>query len=515
MGISYRQGLSVRGEWEIVAPQSISVPAAGVAWLSHLDLAMRNLRIALTLLFGSLLVFLPGVPTAGTSSLYGQCETGCPLAGTLMVPFLPGPAGCVAMGLPEFCPVPVCPPPPCDPPTPVVRIKVRVPACGQPGEPVEYSIRVDNDSPADAHHVVVKNALPANARFVRASPEPHVKEPELQWRLGTMKAGACYEITLVLQPEPVAGLGNPAYAEDLRNCTRVAFEHGQCVTTRVANTGGLTPGRSPQKGPPEVLPIPKIPTEKEPPVKPGVEEIHQLTMAIDGPKTQYLNVATAYFITVANKGKFAATNLLVDFTLGDKGIYLKASDEGKHIEGKVAWVLGTLEPGASRTVVVQLKSTTIGELCHKATAASPTRVPGAQAEFCTTFAGVSALLLELSENENPIPVGGATSYPVKISNTGTAPVTNLRLKAFIPDGVTLTRAKAAVNHNLGEALPGQKVLVFDSLPTLGPGAKTDYQIFVQGGPAGGCAFPDRNERADQLESGPVIQEQSARFWGRE
>jgi uncharacterized repeat protein (TIGR01451 family) len=71
------------------------------------------------------------------------------------------------------------PPPvaPCDPPTPVVKIRVRVPACGRPGEPIEYRICVYNDSPADAHHVVVKNAVPANARFVRASPEPHAKEP--------------------------------------------------------------------------------------------------------------------------------------------------------------------------------------------------------------------------------------------------------------------------------------------------------------------------------------------------
>ena len=47
--------------------------------------------------------------------------------------------------------------------TPVVKIKVRVPACGKPGEPIEYRIRVDNCSPADAHHVVVKNALPPSS----------------------------------------------------------------------------------------------------------------------------------------------------------------------------------------------------------------------------------------------------------------------------------------------------------------------------------------------------------------
>ena len=66
-------------------------------------------------------------------------------------------------------------------------------------QPVEYHIRVDNTSAAEAHHVVVMNAMPANARLLRASPEPNVKEPELQWRLGTMRPGGCYDITLVLQ----------------------------------------------------------------------------------------------------------------------------------------------------------------------------------------------------------------------------------------------------------------------------------------------------------------------------
>src|SRR5437660_6918929 len=76
-----------------------------------------------------------------------------------------------------------------DPPTPAVAIRMRVPASGAVGQDLDYRIIVENTSLAAAHHVLVRNPVPANARFVRASPEPAVRDPELQWRLGTLEPG--------------------------------------------------------------------------------------------------------------------------------------------------------------------------------------------------------------------------------------------------------------------------------------------------------------------------------------
>jgi uncharacterized repeat protein (TIGR01451 family) len=469
---------------------------------------MRHLPIWLVFIFVGVVPMAPHM----CAGLLAQGEAGCPGACALlapMVPYLPPPLCQALEG--GVCQQRTPPPEPCDPPTPVVKLRVRVPACGAPGAPIEYRIHVVNDSSADALNVVVKNGLPANARFVRASPEPHAKEPELEWRLGTLKGGGCIDIDLVLAPTDL---------EDVRNCTRVSFEHGQCVTTRVAAAGEQFP--PPPGKVPEVVPIPKAPTEKEPatgktpPEKKAAapaDKLPELALSINGPKTQYLNLAARYFVTVTNKGKAAATNLLVDFTLADKTVFLKASDDGKYLLGKVAWVLGTLEPGASRDVVVELKSPVPGELCHKALALADNNVK-AQAQLCTLFSGVSALLLEMVDTEDPIPVGGTTSYPILIRNTGTAPVSNVRLKAIVPAAVTFTSAKAPVKYNLGEPLPGASVVVFEPLPALEPGAQADYTIFVQGAQPADVRF--RIEmRADQLESGPVIEEESTRVYREE
>src|SRR5580692_1480659 len=56
------------------------------------------------------------------------------------------------------------------PPPPVLKIKVRVPACSEPGQAIEYRICVENCSTAEAHHVMVKNLIPSNAKYVKADP---------------------------------------------------------------------------------------------------------------------------------------------------------------------------------------------------------------------------------------------------------------------------------------------------------------------------------------------------------
>ena len=111
-----------------------------------------------------------------------------------------------------------------DPATPTLSIRVRVNAVASSGQDLEYRIYVENHSQAAAHHVTVRDPVPANAKFIRANPAPTQQTPELVWRLGTVQPGVCREILLVLQP---TGEG------DVRNCARLQYEHGQCVVTRV------------------------------------------------------------------------------------------------------------------------------------------------------------------------------------------------------------------------------------------------------------------------------------------
>jgi uncharacterized repeat protein (TIGR01451 family) len=368
------------------------------------------------------------------------------------------------------------------PPPPVVKLKVRVPACSEPGGAITYRICVENCSTAEAHHVTVKNALPGNAKFVKADPEPSQKAPELQWNLGTVGGGAVREIILVLQP---------TNKEDVKNCARVIFEHGLCVVTRQTGFGGAGGMGGPDGTRPPII-------TTVPPDMPRAEGVPMLDLQVVGPKDQYTNLATKYDIVVTNKGKTKAANLQVNARVPAKFKELKASKPGIIVDDDVAWNLGDLEPGMSRAVNLTVKATEQGEFCIKVNAVADYATKK-EMEYCTRFKGVSALSVERYDSEDPIFVGQKTSYPVVIRSLGSAPVTNVRLRAFIPEEMKLERANSAY-----DPIPAAKAgkagqwIEFKTLPKIDVDSNARYEIFVEA-VHGGVTYFQIEVMADQLD----------------
>lgn len=455
-----------------------------------------------------------------------------------------------------------------DPPTPVVAIRVRVPATAAAGQELEYHICIENLSAAPAHHVIVRNPLPPNARYVRANPEPSAKEPELIWNLGTLAACACREITLVLSP---TGTG------DIQDCARVQFEHGQCVTTRitrpaisvrktgpsqaavnstlnyqvtVTNTGGTelagvvlsdqlpqglnhvngrreltwdlgtllpgqsrvvdyqltaaSPGRFRNKA--TVMAAGGVRDEVEHEV---VIVEAKIGLNITGLATGVVNAAAAYQITVNNAGTLPLTNVMITDPVPAQMNYLSSSAGGMLMRAQaptvgpdlVQWAIGTLEPGASRTVDVVFRATAPGRHCQQARATSAEGLT-AQKELCTDFEGQAGLLLMVVDTVDPVAVGGQTSYKITIRNQGFVRATNVRIQAEVPAELTVTDAKGPSNYHK----EGQ-ILTMDPI-SVEPNRDATYEVFVRGEKAGDLRFKV-DMTADQLTSGkPVHREES-------
>jgi uncharacterized repeat protein (TIGR01451 family) len=449
--------------------------------------------------------------------------------------------------------------PPRDPPAPVVVLRVRVPAEAAAGKELEYRICVENCSQASAHHVLVRNPLPANARFVRATPEPAVQAPELLWRLGTLEAGAKREILLVLAPSGSA---------DVTNCARVQFEHGECVTTKVAhpklsvekngptqavladtlnyrltftNTGGveltnllvadilppglehssrkdrlswiigtLAPGQSQTV---EYQVVARrvgllcnkiiataaggLREEKESCVTVGERK---LDLVLTGPERRYVNLPATYQLTVRNPGTLPLTQVVIHNPLPAQTTFVGASGGGQLVGGQVQWVIGTLPPAESRTVEVRLRALTPGRICNQATASTNGGLMK-QAEVCTDFTGASALTLEVEHTTDPVEVGQETSYNITVRNTGTDPVTRVQIVATVPEQMAVVRA-AGASDNRKE---GPKI-TYDPL-TLPAGGQALFRIDVKAERPGDVRFKVELT-ADQLTAGPVLQEES-------
>ncbi len=331
---------------------------------------------------------------------------------------------------------------------------------------------------------------------MRAVPEPSAREPELQWRFDTLPPGVCREIVLVLAPLDT---------NDVKNCARVQFEHGQCVVTRIARGAPPGPGL-----PGEVPPMPQpIPDKGEPPVPTGAK----LALTMTGPQKQYANLAVKYQLTVTNPGTAPATNVQIANPLPEGTELVGASAGGRFQKGLVAWNLGTLEPKASRTVQITLRAKKAGKICNRATALADGGL-GAQAEACTLFEGISALSLEVVDTKDPLPVGDTTSYLIVIKNQGTAAVTNLRVTAIVPPEMRLTRARGPSDPPPKDKLPepaadGQ-ALPFAPLKELAPMAEARYEVIVEARRAGDARFKV-DLTADQLKKGGPVREQESTF----
>jgi uncharacterized repeat protein (TIGR01451 family) len=465
---------------------------------------------------------------------------------------------------PAVPPLPAVPPAegtayPQDPPVPVVALRVRVPATVAAGQELEYHLFVENRTRGAAHHVLVRNPMPANAVFVRANPEPAAMEPEILWQLGTLAGCESREIVLVLRP---TGTG------DVDNCARVQFEHGECVRTRitrpaislrkcgpaqavlndtltyqlvVTNTGTaevtglrltdtlpaglehsggknqlnwdlgrLAPGQSRQVEYQAVARAAGRLCNRAAANAAG--GLHQeaescvtvtaakLSLSKTGPARRYVNQQTTYRLTASNTGDAALTNVRITDPVPDKMTFVRANAGGTLVGNQVQWTVGTLEPGGSRSVDVVLRTQAPGKVCNRATAAADHGL-SAQAEACTEFSGVAALLLEVVDTVDPVEVGGETTYKILVRNQGSDNATHVRITAVAPAQEAVVRARGpAANRKDGQKISYEPM-------TLKPGQEVTYEVFVKAMQAGDVRFHVELS-SDQLTSGPVVEEES-------
>jgi uncharacterized repeat protein (TIGR01451 family) len=315
---------------------------------------------------------------------------------------------------------------PVDPPAPVVSIKVRVVACAAPGEDLEYKIRVENHAHSAAHHVFVRNPVPANAAFVRAEPPPSATDPVLEWRLGTLEGCTCRDVVLVLKP---TGTG------DVKNCARVQFEYGECVVTRI---GGH--------------PAPPPPPVGEP----------RLTLQKFGPRQALLHQSLDYKLTVTNAGTEVARDVRLMDTM----------DEGmRHIvtnQGQLTWNPFELQPGQSKTFDYQVTTTKTGKLMNRAVVTSGTQRQEATSEVEVTE---PKLRIEKTGPKEQFFRRPAT-YQITVTNEGTTPLTNVVVTDTLPEKTKLDRMSEG-----GQAIGQNQVRWL--LGALQPGARKAVQITLR------------------------------------
>ncbi|MCI0682855.1 MAG: hypothetical protein L0Y71_12200 [Gemmataceae bacterium] len=233
----------------------------------------------------------------------------------------------------------------------------------------------------------------------------------------------------------------------------------------------------------------------------------KLDLTINGPKLRYIDRHTVYKLKVGNPSVANAPNVMLR-EIVPPGFKFHAASGGRwdEVTKSVTWQIGDLAPGQSREVTLDLIAAAPGE--HQLTAqVASTRGVRSEASTVTRVEGLSSLVMELVDVDDPVEVGAETAYEVRVTNAGTKMETNLELRCTLPEEVELKAAKsiAGVRHRV----EGREV-IFDALPRLAPKADVIYRITVRGQQAGDARFRARI-RADGLPES-VLREEATRFY---
>ena len=237
----------------------------------------------------------------------------------------------------------------------------------------------------------------------------------------------------------------------------------------------------------------------------------RLDLVVSGPHLRYVDRHAVYSLKVTNPGSAPASNVSVVHQLPPGFKFDKATAGGREdfASRTVSWFIGDLMPGESREVQVEAVAVAVGEHKHVAVATGG-RGLKTEAEVVTHVEGLSALMMELADTDDPIEVGAETTYEMRVTNTGSKMETNVELVCTVPDHMEFRAAKC--NAGCRCRVEGREV-IFEPLPKLAPRADAIYRVVVRGLAPGDMHFRARI-RADGL-SEAIMREESTKVYGDE
>jgi uncharacterized repeat protein (TIGR01451 family) len=346
----------------------------------------------------------------------------------------------------------------------VLRIKVREPKlilkAAAPekvliGDPAAFTLTVSNPGDGSADQVRIHAVLSEGLEHARGN--------KIDFEIGNLAAGESRNVTLLCATKT----GGP------QKCEGAAEAEGNLSSKDAASVNVITP---------------------------------RLDLQVTGPGLRYLERKALYTLKVTNPGDAPATNVTVGDMVPDGFKVLAASDGGRHDfqTRTVSWFLGEIAPGQTREVKLEVQAINPGEHKHKASAVGA-RGLRAEAELTTRVEGLSALLLEMVDTEDPIEVNGDTAYEVRITNTGSKTETDIKLVATVPDKMEFKNAQGPVRYHTEG-----KTIVFDPFEKLAPRADAIFRINVKALDPGTVRFKIQVTSTNLVD--PVIKMEATRIY---
>ena len=321
-------------------------------------------------------------------------------------------------------------------------------------DPIPVKFVVTNSGTGAAENVKIVDTLPAGLKTSDG-------RSELAFNAGTLGAGESKKFSATLK----------------------ASKTGEYVNKAFANSAGGLKAQS------ETTTVVRQPV---------------LVITKSGPELRYLGRSVTYEITISNKGDAAAEDVVVVDTLPTGVSSVVPSNEGSLAAGKVTWKLGTLSPNKSRKVSVMMMPGKAGVITNAASVTA-TCAESVRDSAKTSVVGIPAVLLEVIDIDDPVEVGGRTTYLITTTNQGTAVDTNISIVCTLEGNHQYVSSSGATTASA----VGNKV-TFAPLRSLAPKAKVTWRVVVKAAKAGDVRFKV-TMNTDQLTR-PVEETESTNFY---
>jgi uncharacterized repeat protein (TIGR01451 family) len=234
-----------------------------------------------------------------------------------------------------------------------------------------------------------------------------------------------------------------------------------------------------------------------------------LKVGVSGPKRRYLERSAVYNISVTNPGTAAAKEIELAAVL-PKGLkFVEANNAGQYdaATGAVYWSLEELPAGETGTVSVTALPIEPGELRLHVKGRAQQGLTDEHDEV-VIVEGIAAILFELVDINDPIEVGGETTYEIRVINQGSKGASDVRVVALLPPQLQAVSADGPARH----VIDGQRVL-FDPVGQLAPKADMTYTVKVKAIGAGDLRLRVQ-VLTDEIRT-PITKEESTRVYSEE
>lgn len=196
----------------------------------------------------------------------------------------------------------------------------------------------------------------------------------------------------------------------------------------------------------------------------------QLQITKDATERQYSGRNITYTIKVTNVGDASAINAVVTDPLPAGTSFIKASDGGMRNGNQIVWNLGTMAPNASKTITALVKADVAGTITNTACVDSDNTGKVCD-DASTRVIGISALLLEAVDLNDPIEIGHTETYIITATNQGTAPDTNIKLTFEFEDNMKYINANGPTSASVSG-----NIVTFSPLAALNAKAQAKWTI---------------------------------------